>query len=387
MIAPFINLNALSRVALAVLLSCSIAVGAEKKKKESPSKNAMNIQKTAFGKTSEGKEVELYTLTNSKGVVAKITTYGALLTELDVPDRHGKVGNVVLGFDNLDQYLKGHPFFGATAGRVANRIAKGKFKLEGKEYTLAVNNGPNHLHGGLKGFDKKVWAAEAKQGKEGASVKLTYTSPDGEEGYPGTLTATVTYTLTEKNELRIDYTATTDKATPVNLTNHSYFNLAGSGDVLSHELTIAADHYTATDETLIPTGEIKSVKGTPLDFTKPALIGARIKEIPDYIKGYDHNFVLNAGGKSLALAARVYEPSTGRVMETLTTEPGVQLYTGNHLDGSLTGHGGVVYKKNSGFCLETQHYPDSINHPNFPSVVLNPGKTYNTTTVYKFSTK
>jgi aldose 1-epimerase len=317
-------------------LSALLAVGAAKYGPDKPERiMSSSVQKSAFGKTPEGIEVEIYTLTNQKGMVAKVITYGAILTELRVPDRHGKVGNVVLGFDNLDQYIKGSPFFGATTGRVANRIAKGRFKLDGKEYTLAVNNGPNHLHGGIKGFD-------------------------------------------------IDYTASTDKATPVNLTNHSYFNLAEAGNVLDHVLLLNADHYTPADETLIPTGEIAPVKGTALDFTKPAPIGTRIAQVMSFAKGYDHNFVINGGGKKLTLAARVTEPKSGRVMEVLTTEPGVQLYTANHLDGSLKGVGGVVYGQHSGFCLETQHFPDSVNHPNFPSVILRPGQIYKTTTVLRF---
>ena len=347
----------------------------------------MKIEKTPFGKMPDGTPVDLYTLRNKQDMAVKITPYGAIITEINVPDRAGKLGNVVLGFDNLDQYLKGHPFFGAVAGRVANRIAKGKFTLDGKEYTLAVNNGPNHLHGGLKGFDKKLWKAEPMETAEGPALKLTYTSPDGEEGYPGTLNATIVYTLTDKNELKIEYTATTDKATPINLTNHSYFNLAGSGDVLGQELYLNADNYTPADDTLIPTGEIKSVKGTGLDFTKAKPIGKDISQYMAFAKGYDHNFVINGGGKSLVMAARVRDPKTGRVMECSTDQPGVQLYTANHLDGSLTGVGGVRYGQHGAFCLETQHYPDSINKPNFPSAVLRPGQTYKTTTIYKFSAK
>jgi len=347
----------------------------------------VNIEQQDWGKTPEGAEVKLFTLTNRKGVTAKVTSYGAILTELHVPDRAGKTGNVVLGFNNLEQYVKGHPYFGTTTGRMANRIAKGRFTLDGRTYTLAVNNGPNHLHGGLKGFDKVVWHATPLPAKEGeVSVKFTYLSPDGEEGYPGNLAVTVIYTLTDENELRIDYSATTDKATPVNLTNHSYFNLAGSGDILGHELMLTANRYTATDDTLIPTGEIASVRGTGLDFTQPTLIGARIEQYRPVTAGYDHNFVLNSGGGSPALAARVREPKTGRVMEVLTTEPGIQLYSGNHLDGQLVGLGGIAYGRHAGFCLETQHYPDSVNQPGFPSTILRPGETYKTTTVFKFST-
>lgn len=342
-----------------------------------------NVQVSSFGKLTDGTAVELFTLTNSSGLTAKITNYGTIITELHVPDRAGKNGDVVLGFDNLEQYLKGHPFFGCTVGRVANRIAKGTFTLEGKTYQVAVNNGPNHLHGGLKGFDKMVWKAEPQSG---AAVKFSYTSADGEEAYPGEVRVTVLMTFTDKNELSIDYTAAADKPTPINLTNHSYFNLAEQGDVLSHELMIAADQYTPKDENSIPTGEIRAVKGTPMDFTKPHAIGARFSQLEEKPVGYDHNYVLNGAGKRLSLAARVFEPKTGRVMEVSTTEPGVQLYTSNYLDGSLTGKGGVVYRQHSGFCLETQHFPDSVNHAKFPSTILRPGQTYRQTTVHKFAT-
>jgi aldose 1-epimerase len=351
---------------------------------------AASLEKLDFGKTADGTTVDLYVLTNANGMKAKITNYGAILTELHVPDKAGKFDDVVLGFDNLKSYLAGHPFFGATVGRVTNRIAKGKFTLDGKEYTLAVNNGPNSLHGGRKGFDKVVWKAEPVKVEKGVAVQFSYRSPDGDEGYPGNLSCTVTYTLTNQNELRIDYKATTDKATPVNLTNHSYFNLAGhaSGTMLGHELMLAADKYTPADATLIPTGEIKDVKGTPLDFTTPVTIGARIDQLKASPGGgYDHNMVLNSGGKSLTLGARVREPKTGRVMEMLTTEPGVQLYTGNYLDGKVKGKGGAAYQKFQGFCLEAQHFPDSVNHPNFPSIILRPGKTYTQMTVYRFSVK
>jgi aldose 1-epimerase len=348
---------------------------------------AAGVDKGNFGKTQDGTPVDVYTLTNAGGSVAKIMTYGATLIQLRVPDREGKLADVVLGFDNLDGYLAGHPFFGSTVGRYANRIAKGKFTLDGKEYTLAVNNGPNHLHGGTKGFDKAVWKAEVVGSGEGPSVRFSHVSPDGDEGYPGTLNVTVVYTLTDRNELRIDYTATTDKATQINLTNHTYFNLKGGGDVLGHELRLYANQYTVPDDTLIPTGEIKAVRDTPLDFTNTHLIGTRIKQLPASIGGYDHNFVINGGGGSLAPAARVYEPTTGRVMDVLTTQPGVQLYTANFLDGSLKGKGGVAYNKYAAFCLETQHFPDSPNKPSFPSTVLRPGQTFRSTTVYRFSTQ
>jgi aldose 1-epimerase len=345
------------------------------------------IQEQDWGRTREGAAVKLYTLSNRHGVIAKITDYGVILTELHVPDRQGRVTNVVLGFDNLEAYLKGHPAFGATIGRVANRIAKARFTLDGKEYRLAANNGANHIHGGPKGFDKVVWTSRIVRASDTASVEFRYLSRDGEEGYPGNLEVTVVCSLTDDNELRIDYRATTDQPTIVNLTNHSYFNLAGSGDVLEHELSIDAARYTPADKELIPTGEIAPVAGTPLDFTKPTRIGARIDQLKPQPNGYDHNYVLNSGGQALALAARAYEPKSGRVLEVLTTEPGVQLYTANWLDGRITGVGGVTYVRHGGFCLETQHYPDSINKPQFPSTVLRPGQTSQSTTVFKFSTR
>ncbi len=347
------------------------------------------LQKEPFGKTADGQQVDLYTLTNKNGLIAKIMTYGALLTELHVPDRDGKIGDVVLGFNDLAGYLKGHPYFGATTGRVANRIAKGRFTLDGKEYTLATNNGPNHLHGGNVGLDKRVWKAKEVPAESGRAVKLTYLSPDGEEGYPGRLDIEVTYTLSSADELRIDYKAVTDKPTPVNLTNHSYFNLAGagSGPILDHELTLFADHYTPVDAAGIPTGEIAPVQGTVMDFAKPMSIGARIDQLTGSPGGYDHNYVLNNQDGTLALAARVYEAKSGRQMEVLTTEPGVQLYTGNFLDGTVTGKGGKIYKQRYGLCLETQHYPDSVNQPSFPSTILRPGMTYRQTTIYRFSTR
>ena len=343
-----------------------------------------STEQSSFGKLPDGAAASLYTLTNVNGLVAKITDYGTIITELHVPDRQGKNGDVVLGFDNLAQYLKGHPCFGCTVGRVANRIAQGRFTLDGRTYSLAVNNGPNHLHGGLRGFDKVLWQSEPLSG---AAVRFAYTSPDGEEGYPGKLTVAVLMSLTDANELRIDYTAETDQATPVNLTNHSYFNFAGEGTVLGHELTLAADYYTPFDANSIPTGEIALVKGTPMDFSTPQPIGARFAQIPTRPVGYDNNFVVNGGGKDLTFAARVYEPTTGRQMQLFTTEPGFQLYTANYLDGSLVGKRGVVYRQHAGFCLETQHYPDSVNKPQFPSVILRPGQTYRQTTVHQFGVK
>jgi aldose 1-epimerase len=344
-----------------------------------------------FGKVS-GKTVQLYTLRNSNGVEAAITNYGGIVVSLKTPDRNGNFADVVLGFDSLDGYTKEHPYFGAIVGRYGNRIAKGRFTLNGVEYKLAVNNGENALHGGLKGFDKVVWTPKEISSAEGPALELTYVSKDGEEGYPGTLTATVRYTLTSDNELRLDYTATTDKDTVVNLTNHSYFNLAGqgTGDILNHEIQIFADRFTPVDEGLIPTGELKSVAGTPFDFRQPHKIGERINAKDDQIqrgKGYDHNFVLNGRMGELHPAARVTEATSGRIMEVSTTQPGVQFYTGNFLDGSVKGKGGTAYQFRWGFCLETQHFPDSPNQPKFPSTVLKPGETYKSTTIYKFSAK
>jgi aldose 1-epimerase len=339
-----------------------------------------------FGKLADGSTVHLYTFRNIKGMVVKAMDYGCIITEILVPDRNGNVGDVVLGFDNLDQYLKGSPFFGAIAGRYANRIAKAKFTLDGKEYTLAANNGRNHLHGGKVGFDKKLWTAKDVSTADHAAVEFSYLSKDGEEGYPGNLALTVRYTLTDDGAFTIDYNAATDKKTVINVTNHSYFNLAGSGTVVDTELEIEADQYTPVDSELITTGEIASVKGTPLDFTTPHKIGERMEQTG--LGGYDHNFVLRGGVTAKPrLAARAYLPSNGRVLEVYTTEPGIQLYTGINLNGSLKGVGGVTYPKSGGFCLETQHFPDSPNKPNFPSVVLEPGKKFHSTTAFKFSTK
>ena len=348
------------------------------------------IKKQAFGKTADQKTVDIYTLTNANGVEARIMTYGGAVVSLKVPDRNGKLGDVVLGYDRLDGYLKNNPYFGSIIGRYGNRIARGRFSLNGREYKLAQNNGENHLHGGIKGFDKVIWKAGEVNSKDGVGLKLTYISKDGEEGYPGNLSVTVTYTLTNNNELMIDYSATTDKETIVNLTHHSYFNLAGEGSILNHELMINADRFTPVDQGLIPTGELRSVKRTPMDFTQATTIGARIDQPDEQLiagRGYDHNWVLNRSDNGLTLAARVYEPVTGRVMEVYTTEPGLQFYSGNFLDGSITGKGGQVYHRRYGFCLETQHFPDSPNKPNFPSTVLKPGEKYSTRTIYKFTTK
>ncbi len=345
----------------------------------------MSIKKQAFGKTADGKDVDLYTLTNANGLKTEIMTYGGIVRILEVPDRDGNLGDIVLGYDSLDEYIENNPYFGALVGRCGNRIAKGKFTLDGVEYTLATNDGGNHLHGGVKGFDKVVWDAEPMEDETSVGLKLTYLSYDGEEGYPGNLKCTVIYTLTNDNELKVSYEAETDKATVLNLTHHSYFNLGGhgSGDILGHELMLTADNFTPVDEGLIPTGEIKPVKGTLMDFTRPMPIGARIDQVKG---GYDHNFVLNNSGGSLALAASVYEPNTGRVMEISTTEPAIQFYSGNFLDGSNKGKG-AVYNKHNGFCLETQHFPDAPNKPSFPSIVLKPGDKYTHLTVHKFSAK
>ena len=343
-----------------------------------------------FGKTNAGTEVQLFTLTNANGVKATITNFGGTLTSLLVPDKNGKMGDVILGFDNVSGYqshefLKSGPYFGALIGRYGNRIRGGKFTLDGKKYTLATNNGANTLHGGKVGFDKVVWQAEPGSSAEGQNLKLTYVSKDGEEGYPGTLNVAVVYTLTADNALKIDYTATTDKATVVNLTNHAYFNLNhGAGkDILGHEVTLPADRYNVVDTGLIPTGELRPVKGTPFDFTAPHAIGERIAQVPG---GYDHNWVLSTPTGQHA-AATVYEPTTGRTLEVTTDQPGIQFYTGNFLDGTLKGKGGTVYGKNAGFCLETQHFPDSPNQPNFPSTVLKPGETYHSVSTYKFGVR
>ncbi len=352
---------------------------------------AANIDVKAFGQTPDGKQVRLYSLRNANGLTADIMTYGAIVVSLKTPDSKGRMADIVLGYDNLQDYVKNSPYFGAIVGRYGNRIAKGKFKLDGAEYTLATNNNANHLHGGIKGFDKVVWDDKPVQRPDAVGVRLSYLSKDGEEGYPGNLKATVTYLLTNANELRIEYEATTDKATPVNLTHHGYFNLTGGQrDILGHVLTLNADKFTPVDDGLIPTGELTAVKDTPMDFTKATAIGARIANEYEQLKfggGYDHNWVLNKSGKGMTLAARVSEPTTGRVMEIHTAEPGIQFYSGNFLDGTITGKGGKVYQHRWGFCLETQHYPDSPNKPNFPSTILRPGEKYETVTMYRFSAR
>jgi aldose 1-epimerase len=348
------------------------------------------IEVKPFGQ-ADGQPVQLYTLTNAKGMKAQIMNYGAIVTSLTAPDKAGKMDDIVLGYDNLQDYVKNSPYFGAIVGRYGNRIGKSKFTIDGKEYSVTANENGNILHGGNKGFDKVVWQSEKVEKPEGVGVKLTYTSKDGEEGFPGNLRATVTYLLTNGNELRIDYEATTDKATPVNLTHHGYFNLTGGQrDILAHELKINADKYTPVDSGLIPTGELAGVDGTPFDFRKSTAIGARIEADNPQLKigkGYDHNWVLNKKEGEMAVAAEVYEPTTGRLVTVSTTEPGIQFYSGNFLDGTITGKGGKVYKNRFALCLETQHYPDSPNKPSFPSTILKPGQTYKTTTIYRFSTR
>ena len=365
----------------AALLACTVLLGS-------------SVTKTTTKVSFQGKPIEVATLKNAKGIEVQAINYGAIITSLKVPDRTGKVADVVLGFDRPEQYWAEPtpPYFGAIVGRYGNRIAKGQFAIGGKTYKLVTNNGPNHLHGGNRGFDKVYWDMSTKNSPQGSSVVFTRLSPDGEEGYPGNLRATVTYTLTEKNELIVDYRATTDKATTVNLTQHSYFNLAGegSGDILGHELTINADRYTPVDDTLIPTGQLAPVQGTPFDFRQATAIGARINNDDAQLKagkGYDHNWVLNGTGTALRVAARLTDPKSGRSMEIQTTEPGIQFYSGNFLDGTIKGKGGHVYALRHGLCLETQHFPDSPNQKNFPSTILQPGKVYTTKTVMTFSAK
>ena len=348
------------------------------------------VTKESFGKTAAGENVDIYTLRNTHGVEAKIMNYGGILVSLKVPDKNGKFDDVVLGFNDLDSYLKGHPYFGALIGRYGNRIAKGRFTLNGTEYKLAVNNGENHLHGGIKGFDKVVWTGRESKTKAGPAVVLTYLSKDGEEGYPGNLNVTVVYTLTNNNELKIDYSATTDKDTVLNLTHHSYFNLAGegNGDILNHRVTINGNRFLPTDAGSIPTGELRQVAKTPFDFLTAHAIGERINADEEQIKlgnGYDHTWIINGRMGVMRLAATASDPTSGRTMQVWTTEPGVQFYTGNFLDGTLTGKSGKIYQRRFGFCFETQHYPDSPNHPAFPTTTLKKGATFKSSTIYRFS--
>ncbi len=362
--------------------SCNNGQNPESKTKEKES--SMSIKKEPFGKV-DNKEVFLYILKNENGMVVKITNYGGIVTSILAPDKIGKFDDVVLGYDNLNGYLKETPYFGAIVGRYGNRIAKGSFTIDGKKYSLAINNGPNSLHGGIKGFDKVVWDAEKFETKDGVGIKLHYLSKDNEEGYPGNLDVYVTYTLSNENELKINYLATTDQPTPVNLTHHSYFNLAGTSgrDILGQTLFIDADKYTVVDENLIPIGELRDVTGSPMDFRKPTSVGGRINDVEG---GYDHNYVLNNNGQ-IAKVAELFDSVSGRLMDVSTTEPGMQFYSGNFLDGSITGKKGIVYNKHFGLCLETQHFPDSPNHPEFPNVILKPGENYTQTTVYKFGVK
>jgi aldose 1-epimerase len=345
------------------------------------------ISQAPFGKTPDGTPVDIYTLRQAGGIEARICTYGGVLVSLKTPDRGGHLSDVVLGFDRLDGYLAVNPYFGALVGRYGNRIANGSFMLEGVIYALATNNGPNALHGGVKGFDKAVWQATRAGTASAPALELNYLSKDGEEGYPGNLRVKAVYSLTADHGLSLDLTATTDKITVVNLTQHTYFNLAGKGNILGHRVQINADRFTPVNSALIPTGELRSVEGTPFDFRKPAAIGGRIEQDEEQLKfghGYDHNFVLNHPAGRLDVVARVSEPVSGRVLEVLTTEPGVQFYTGNHLDGTIKGKGGQAYQKRSGFCLEAQHFPDSPNHPEFPTVTLKPGAVYRNTIVFRF---
>lgn len=349
------------------------------------------ISKAPFGRTPEGEPVEIYTLRNDNGLEARIMTYGGIVVSLKTPDKSGQFDDVVLGYDSLEGYLKRNPYFGALIGRCGNRISKGKFSLNGSTYSLAQNIGSkNHLHGGLKGFDKVVWTAKVVETSNGPALQLDYLSKDGEEGYPGNLSVTAIHTLTADNGLRIDFNATTDKHTICNLTHHSYFNFHGGGDVLDYLVQINAEHFTAVNEDVIPTGELRPVDGTPLDFRKPTRIGARIESLDEQIQlagGYDHNWVFNKPAGHLAAVARVADKTSGRCMEVFTTQPGMQFYSGNFLDGTITGKGGQKYHRRYAFCMEPQHYPDAPNHPKFPSIELKPGQVYKNTIVYKFSTE
>jgi aldose 1-epimerase len=365
-------------LAMVLIVGCREEVKQQKTKPEN-----MKITKEKFGE-ADGREVMLYTMTNDHGMSVKITNYGGIVTSVIVPDKDGNEADVVLGFDDLQSYLDGHPYLGCIVGRYGNRIAEGKFSIDGEEYTLAVNNGPNHLHGGIKGFDKVVWDAKEKSTPDDATLVLKYTSPDGDEGYPGNLKMRVAYILTQNNELKVIYEAETDKATAVNLTHHSYFNLGGTqDDATDHILRIKGQKYVEVDENLIPTGNLIDVQGTPMDFTEPHSIGERIALVDG---GYDHTYVLDTKG-NLMKVAEVRDPESGRIMEVYTSEPGIQFYSGNFLDGSLIGKNGIVYHQHYGFCLETQHFPDSPNQPDFPSTILRPGETYGYTTIYKFSSK
>ena len=379
--------------AIALLVLGTVAAAPAATHAGAETQHPPRIEKDVFGTTPDGVRIDRYTLTNGRGMRARVITYGGIIQSIETPDRHGRTANIALGFNNLADYLeRNSPYFGCIAGRYANRIAKGRFTLDGVTYQLNVNNGENHLHGGNVGFDKRVWQASEIREPGAVGVRLTYVSPAGEENYPGTLSVAVSYRLTVRNEIRVDYHATTDAPTIVNLTNHTYFNLAGegSGDIYDHRLSLDASRYTPVDSTLIPTGSLDPVAGTPMDFRRPTAIGTRIRDNFQQLlfgQGYDHNYVLDRhGATSLAPAARVSEPTTGRTVSIRTTEPGIQFYSGNFLDGTLVGTGGHVYRQGDGFALETQHFPDSPNHPSFPSTVLRPGGAYDTTTVYQFGT-
>ena len=372
----------------ATLVTLSLAGCSVQQRSESPA--TVTVKRSAFGRLPDGRGVDLYTLANAHGIEVRVMTYGAIITVVRTPDRTGRSEDIALGFDSLAGYLSEHPYFGALVGRYANRIAHGRFTLDGKTYQLALNNGPNSLHGGLRGFDKVLWSAESFSNSGSAGVTLRYTSPDGEEGYPGTVNVRVTYTLNSRNELSVEYEATTDKPTVINLTQHSYWNLHGEGrgDILDHLVQIDASSFTPVDSTLIPTGEIATVTGTPFDFRSPTAVGARIDQPDEQLRfgrGYDHNFVLDRSNRGLTHAARVVDPASGRALDVSTTQPGMQFYTGSFLDGTIRGKAGHVYVHRGALVLETQHYPDSPNHPNFPSTVLRPGETFASRTVFAFS--
>ena len=388
--------------AINILVMASIITGCNPKTAEQQSnpdstnvRSATPITSAPFGNMPDGREVSVFTLANKNGMTMRVINYGGIIVSLTAPDNQGKFEDVVLGYDSLSHYLKDNPYFGALIGRYGNRIAKGKFSLEGKQYQLSLNNSGNHLHGGIKGFDKVFWNIEPYDANDGSALRLTYRSTDGEEGFPGNLQAEVIYTLTDKNELRINYRATTDQKTIVNLTQHTYFNLSGNAksDILSHELVLNADKFIPVDKSLIPQGDLKAVAGTAFDFKTPFAIGSRIDQKDQQLQfggGYDHCWVLNNVGvnnNAPAQAATLYDPSSGRVVNIFTTEPGIQFYSGNFLDGSNIGKDGVVYKHRYGLCLETQHFPDSPNRKDFPPVVLNPGEEYSTQTIYAFTTK
>ncbi|MDX2432956.1 MAG: aldose epimerase family protein [Bacteroides sp.] len=375
-------ISGLSLIVALVLLLAGCKTGNKGEAVTEQKNPKCRVEKSHFGLTPQGDSVALYTLKNEKDLVVKITSYGGIITEIHTPDRNGKMANIVLGFDNLEQYLEGHPYFGAIVGRFGNRIAKGQFSIDGEEYQLAVNNGSNTLHGGIKGFDKVLWNVEVISCLERAALKLTYKSPDGEEGYPGNLSVAVTYELL-MDQLFITYEAETDKPTVLNLTNHSYFNLAGEGNILDHVLYINSSRYTPSDDELIPTGELANVEGTPFDFRKPIVIGDRIAEVGGDPVGYDHNYVIDGSTGEKTLAAKIMDPKSGRSLQVITTEPGVQFYSGNFLDGTLVSRG-ITYEQYSGMCLETQHFPDSPNQPEFPSTVLRPGEKFVSQTIFKF---